>query len=233
MASSSEPRIKLGYWHIRGLAQPIRTLLRHLQVPFEDVLFMQGDAPSFSRDAWLKVKPTLALDYANLPYLEDGAVRLTQSQAILRYLARTYGPALYSGTPAELAVIDEAMDQAVDLRNSYTRVAYGGAAFDAFADAVAPGFLAAFERVLARGGGSGFICGAAPSIADFTLCEVLEGVALMVAELAPGAGREPDAYRAFPHVAAYKARFEALTARARALPEYMARPFNNKIAVWK
>lgn len=230
---SSPAPLRLGYWKIRGLAQPIRTLLRHLNVAFADELFEQGDAPSFSREAWLSVKPSLDVDYANLPFLLDGEVRMTQSQAILRYVARVYGAGtdLYEGPPARLAAVDATMEQTVDFRNSYTRVAYGSAPFEALADTILPGFLAGFERVLVRAGGGGFICGAL-SIADFTLCEVLDGVQHMVSELATG-GRERDAFKSFPAVAAYKARFDALVAPGRAAPSFIERPFNNKVAVWK
>jgi len=233
-ASPPAPTIRLGYWAIRGLAQPIRTLLRHLGVPFEDELFVQGDGPSYSREAWLSVKAGLEIDFANLPYLIDGEVRMTQSQAILRYVARVYGggSSLYGGSPARLAAIDATMEQAVDFRQSYTRVAYGSAPLEPFASTIMPGYLAGFERVLARAAAGGFICGEL-SIADFALAEVLDGVQTMLAELAAGAGLEKDAFKAFPQVAAYKARFDAVVAPGRAAANYMARPFNNKVAVWK
>jgi glutathione S-transferase len=236
--SSPPPAITLGYWKIRGLAQPIRTLLRFLGVPFTDRLFEQGDAPSFSREAWLSHKGGLGLEFPNLPYLIDATdasapVRLTQSAAILRYLARQYGASaeLYGGSPARLAAVDQALDQAIDLRNQYTRTAYGGAPFEAFADTVLPGFLSLFDAAVARGGW--LAPGAAPTIADFVLGEVLDAVAAMVAELAGPSGRERDAFKAFPAVAAYKTRYDELTAAARASPDNMARPFNNKVAVWK
>ena len=236
--SSSPPKITLGYWKIRGLAQPVRTLLRYLDVAFVDALYEQGDAPSFSREAWLSKKGSLGLDFPNLPYLIDetdaaAPVRLTQSAAILRYLARRYGAdaELYGGSPARLAAVDQALDQTIDLRNQYTRVGYGSAPFEAFADTVLPGFLAGFEAVVA--GGGWLAPGAGPTIADFVLGEVLDGVATMVAELAGPSGRERDAFRAFPSVAAYKKRYDELTAAARAAPECMQRPFNNKVAVWK
>jgi glutathione S-transferase len=238
---SSPPTVTLGYWKIRGLAQPIRTLLRYLHIPFADVMFEQGEAPSFSREAWLSQKGSLGLDFPNLPYLIDttdasAPVRLTQSAAILRYIARKFGgeeQQLYAGSAARLAAVDCALEQAIDLRNQYTRVAYGSAPFDAFASTVLPGFLASFEAVVAAGGGGWLAPGAGPTIADFVLGEVLDAVSTMVAELAAPAGRDPSAFVAFPAVAAYKARFDALTAPARASPDNMLRPYNNKVAVWK
>jgi len=91
----------------------LRWLQKYLGQEFVDEQFEQGDAPEFSREAWLKVKPTLDLDFPNLPFFEDGKVKLTQSQTIMRYIARAYGAGtgLYEGTPAELAEIDLMMDQ--------------------------------------------------------------------------------------------------------------------------
>ena len=244
---SAAPELKLGYWKIRGLAQPIRTLLRFLDVPFDDELYEQGDAPSYSREAWLSRKAALGLDYSNLPYLIDAGgdmparppVRLTQSAAILRYVARVFGAGrgLYEGSPAHLAAVDQALEQAVDLRNQYTRVGYGSAPFEAFADTVLPGFLGGFEAVLSRAptgsdSGAWLAPGDGPSIADFVLGEVLDGVQTMVSELAGASGREPNAFKAFPYVAAYKSRYDSLTAAGREAPGYFSRPFNNKIARW-
>ena len=40
---------------------------------------------------WLPDKYSLGLDFPNLPYWIDGEVKLTQTLAILKYLARKYG----------------------------------------------------------------------------------------------------------------------------------------------
>ena len=45
---ANRPKIVLGYWKIRGLAQQIRYLLEYIQHPYEEVLFEQGDAPNYS-----------------------------------------------------------------------------------------------------------------------------------------------------------------------------------------
>jgi glutathione S-transferase len=47
------------------------------------------------------------LDFANLPYLYDGEVKLTESSAIMRYIANQYGPEGFSGkSDAEKAHVD-------------------------------------------------------------------------------------------------------------------------------
>uniref|UniRef100_A0A8C6D395 glutathione transferase n=1 Tax=Moschus moschiferus TaxID=68415 RepID=A0A8C6D395_MOSMO len=49
-----------------------------------------GDAPDYDRSQWLNEKYKLGLDFPNLPYLIDGTHKLTQSNAILRYIARKH-----------------------------------------------------------------------------------------------------------------------------------------------
>ncbi|KAJ3227773.1 Glutathione S-transferase Mu 4 [Chytriomyces hyalinus] len=79
----------LAYWAIRGLAAPIRYLLEYTNTPYEDKHYSQGDGPEFSRAEWMDEKPGLSADlpFANLPYFIDGSVKLTQSNAIIRYIA--------------------------------------------------------------------------------------------------------------------------------------------------
>ena len=55
--------LKLGYWDMRGFAEPIRNLLRYVQVPFEEVRYSFGTGAEFpNQDEWMKEKFTLGLD---------------------------------------------------------------------------------------------------------------------------------------------------------------------------
>jgi len=83
--------IVVGYWDIRGLGQPIRLLLEQSGVEWEDKLYSCGPPPTFDKTCWFGVKETLGFDFPNLPYMVDGDVKLTQTMAILRYLARKTG----------------------------------------------------------------------------------------------------------------------------------------------
>ena len=48
--------LTLGYWKIRGLAEPIRVLLHYLGVEYKDEFYEVGPAPDFNSDSWFNVK---------------------------------------------------------------------------------------------------------------------------------------------------------------------------------
>ena len=83
----NEPKLKLGYWKIRGLAANIRYQLAYMGQPYDMKEYEMTNGPEFSKKAWLDEKETLGLPYPNLPYLIDGDVKLTETIAIHRYLA--------------------------------------------------------------------------------------------------------------------------------------------------
>ncbi|VDK37176.1 unnamed protein product [Dibothriocephalus latus] len=73
------------------MGQQIRLLLKYVGEPFDQVFYEAGPAPDFSREQWLSKKDRLGLDFPNLPYFIDGSLRLTQSSAILEYIADKHG----------------------------------------------------------------------------------------------------------------------------------------------
>lgn len=183
-----------------------------------------------------QVKHTLALPFSNLPYLldeTDGAspVRLTQSQTILRYLARRYGAGtgLYEGPASATAAVDMVMDQTIDLRGPFTGWCYRDGSLAGF-EAVLAG-LAVFETELAKLGGTAFAAGTPHlTLADVALQEVLSGIQTAGSEVLPPPRHSFDAY---PHVHAYLRRVEEhaeFKVRVLLAPDYMVRPFNNKVS---
>lgn len=78
-------KVTLGYWKIRGLGQFIRHLLAYTGVEFQEI---QYD----SQDKWFKEdKVSLGFEFPNLPYLVDGAFKLTESAAIAKYIINKSG----------------------------------------------------------------------------------------------------------------------------------------------
>lgn len=70
----------LGYLDIRYNTEPIRLLLHQANVAFVDKRYPRepGSTRAQVRRQWLAEKPTLGLDFPNLPYLLDGDLRITQ-----------------------------------------------------------------------------------------------------------------------------------------------------------
>jgi len=62
-------------------------MFHQLGVNFADIEYETGDAPDFDKSSWLDVKETLGLEYPNLPYLIDGDTKITETIAIMQYIA--------------------------------------------------------------------------------------------------------------------------------------------------
>nr|XP_060629231.1 glutathione S-transferase Mu 1-like isoform X1 [Anolis sagrei ordinatus] len=119
--------VTLGYWDIRGLAHAIRLLLEYTETPFEDKQYgvIEGKEPEgadFDISQWTNVKEKLGLDFPNLPYLIDGERKITQSNAILRYLARKHK--MCGETEEEIIRIDILENQLMDFRMQLARICY-------------------------------------------------------------------------------------------------------------
>ncbi|VDP68712.1 unnamed protein product [Echinostoma caproni] len=107
----------LGYWLLRGRAQPIRLFLEYLEEPYEEKRYGQGDVAE-----WQAEKTSINLDFPNLPYYIDGDFCITQSMAIIRYLADKHN--LLGNDPKERAYITMLEGAVNDLRSAIATMAY-------------------------------------------------------------------------------------------------------------
>ncbi|KAF0712386.1 hypothetical protein As57867_004833, partial [Aphanomyces stellatus] len=106
---------ELGYWAIRGLAEPIRLLLVHTNTPFTDKHYhLQGEPGNWDKSDWLSVKFTLGMDFPNLPYYIDGDVKISESNAILHHIASKNN--LIGQTEVERAECAQMQDVLADIR---------------------------------------------------------------------------------------------------------------------
>ncbi|VDL82880.1 unnamed protein product [Nippostrongylus brasiliensis] len=97
-------KYKLTYFNGRGLGEGARQLFALADQQFEDVRVTHETFPA--------LKPTLP--FGQLPLLEFDGHQIAQSNAINRYLAKTFG---FAGKDAfESAVIDSLADQLTDYR---------------------------------------------------------------------------------------------------------------------
>ncbi|XP_031572852.1 glutathione S-transferase Mu 3-like [Actinia tenebrosa] len=208
------------YWDIRGLAQPIRLLLHYIELECEDKRYACGPAPDYSRESWLKEKFTLGLDFPNLPYYIDGDIKITQSNAILRHIARKKN--LCGETEKEKVIVDMLENQLMDFRNGFVGLCYNAKAYDdakpKYLENVVPK-IKAFADFL---GEEKFFVGEKITFVDFVMYELLDQHKVFDASLL-----EPHA-----NLKAYLERIEALPAIAAYMKsdKFITRPINNPIA---
>ena len=117
-------RPTLGYWKIRGLASQIRYQMVYLGIDYDEHQYEQGDGPQYDHSQWHSVKYTLGLDFTNLPYLIDGEYRITETNAIMKYLASKYGPYLLGKNPAEKGYVEMLSTQLAELKTALTIPCY-------------------------------------------------------------------------------------------------------------
>ena len=223
----------LGYWGIRGLAQPIRFLLVCADVSFSEVrLGVLQDGTLLSKEEedqeWMSIRSTLDMPFPNLPWLVDSRgsspIMLSQSNAILRYLARSLD--FYGDSSSERIEIDVLQDQAYDFRNEIIKTAYTLGeeytdVFEDFSTRTIPRYLNSFEQYLAGREQNRFFVGSRLSLVDFVLYELFWQMTLMVPNSITASNR--------PVLSAFVSTFEEITeiAAYRKSINYIERPINS------
>ncbi|XP_059529608.1 glutathione S-transferase Mu 1 isoform X2 [Myotis daubentonii] len=211
----------LGYWDIRGLAHAIRLLLEYTDSNYEEKKYTMGDAPNYDRSQWLSEKFKLGLDFPNLPYLIDGAHRLTQSNAILRYLARKHN--LCGETEEEVIRVDMLENEAMDTANLLARLCYSPD-FEKHKPEylkVLPEKLKLFSEFLGK---KSWFAGDKLTYVDFLAYDVLDLHRTF----------EPKCLDAFPNLKDFIARIEGLEKIAAYMKSsrFLPAPIYTKVAVW-
>lgn len=196
---SVDGKMCLGYWAIRGLAQPIRLLLEYTGTEYVEKRFEQEEGPGFSKAAWYDVKDTLLGEYPfpNLPFLADGDVLVTQSNAILRYLGRKNG--LLGTTEEEMVKVDILLEEAMDFRNRTVSLAYSPQ-FQNEKEAYATLLATCLTKYTKFLGESSWFAGESLTIVDFHMYELLDQNEMMF----------PESLKEFPSLKAFLTRFEEL-----------------------
>jgi len=209
----------LCYWDIRGLAQPIRLLLEYTGTEYEDKQLACGPPPDFDRSVWYDTKFSMGLDFPNLPYYKDEDVSLTQSNAILKHIARKNN--LVGSTAKDQALADMAADQIMDMRNGFVRLCYSSRYEDLKDDYMKnlPKTLKLFSDFL---GTKSWLVGESITYPDFHLYEMLDQHKAM----------KPDCLKEFTNLEVYCERFEKLEAIEKYMKSdrFMKVPINNKMA---
>ena len=66
----------------------------------------------------------MGLEYPNLPYLIDGNTKITETKAIMRYVAKKYQPALLGSSAAEVGRIEMLSAHCDELKKQSTTPCY-------------------------------------------------------------------------------------------------------------
>ncbi|XP_029410516.1 glutathione S-transferase Mu 7 isoform X2 [Nannospalax galili] len=185
----------LGYWDIRGLAHGIRLLLEYTDSSYEEKRYIMGDAPDYDQSQWLNEKFKLGLDFPNLPYLIDGPHKITQSNAILRYIARKHN--MCGETEDEKIRVDILENQLMDTRMVLARLCYNPD-FEKLKPEYLeqlPGMIKLYSEFL---GMQPWFAGDKITFVDFIAYDVLERNQVF----------EPKCLDEFPNLKGFIARFE-------------------------
>ena len=209
----------LCYWDIRGLGQPIRLLLNYTGTEFEDRMLSCGPAPGFDRSCWLDNKFSFGLDFPNLPYYIDGEVKITQSNAILRHIARKND--LVGQTETEKAMVDMMAAQSMVFRNGWVGLCYDQNYGDMKEDYLKalPNTLKQFSDFL---GAKSWFAGESLTFVDFVMYELVDQHKLL----------EPNCLKEFENMQKFMEGFEALPKIAEYMKseKFMKAPINQKTA---
>ncbi|TNM87188.1 hypothetical protein fugu_007418 [Takifugu bimaculatus] len=213
--------MKLAYWDIRGLAQPIRLLLHYTGTKYEDKFYVCGEAPDYDKSCWFDEKQKLGMDFPNLPYLEDGDRKIVQSNAIMRYIARKHN--LCGETEDEQVRVDIMENQGMDFRNGFVRLCYNPEF-----DKMKPGYLKMLPDVLKQFsaflGENKWFAGDKITFVDFIMYELLDQHRMF----------QPSCLDDFKNLKDLLDRFEALEEIAAYMKSdrFIKTPVNNKMARW-
>ncbi len=204
------PKLELTYFDAPGRAEPVRIALELAKVPFTDHRLKFAD--------FMALKLQGALPLGSVPVLDVDGVRITQTAAMLRYVARLGAADLYPSDPFAALIVDSA----IDTLNDTLSHAIAPSLHERDKDkklAMRSGFIAgpmrqAFtyvEGLLGLREGP-FLAGTALSIGDILVANQvlqileghLDGISAADLEPYPRLRQLAEAYLAEPRIAAYR-----------------------------
>ena len=197
-------------------------MLVYCNVAFEDVTYEQGEAPEYSRQQWEVVKNDLGLDFPNLPYFIHKDVRITETLAIMKYIAAKWEPLLLGKTSDDIGTVEMVAGVLCTIKNDVTMPCYQTDNRERLAQTATKKIAPIAEHL--RKDDKEYLVGSYVTYVDFILMEQLELIMFIT---------EDRLAVEHPVLEAYLLRMKSLPQ----LHEYMAnnedlkvRPFNNKVA---
>jgi len=193
-SSASSPKASSGkvvitYWPLRGLGQQIHWLCEVGGIDYE--------VRHMNPTLWQTEKPSIELDYPNIPHILDGDFRMSESSAIMKYLSKKCG--LAPKTNVEVANSDMAEGALGDLTSPFGRLIFSDN-YDTEKLKYPEQYkakLAVFEKVLSK---RPYLAGDRLTWTDIVLYESLDVNSMFV----------PGVLDDFPKVQEFKARVDSL-----------------------
>ncbi|KAL1269888.1 hypothetical protein QQF64_032177 [Cirrhinus molitorella] len=213
--------MKLAYWDIRGLAQPIRLLLEYTGTKYEEKLYSCGEAPNYDKSCWFNEKEKLGMDFPNVIAIPRGwRHESSPKQCHNEIYARKHN--LCGETEEEQTRVDILENQAMDFRNGFVQLCYGD--FDKNKSCYTeklPGTLKQFSDFL---GERKWFAGDKITFVDFIMYELLDQHRMFDAACL-------DDYK---NLRCFLDRFESLEKIVEYMKssKFMKTPVNNKMAKW-
>jgi len=155
--------------------------LRHLKTPFEEIRFSfsfgtPGDFSTIIRPEFDEAKASGALDASlgKVPYLEVDGVKIGQSKAIERFVAREVG--LMGANNVEAFQIDQLCETLVDINQAYNKAKASEdkeAAMKKWFDEDLPNWCALAEKSIPAASTGPWLVGSKISLADVAWYQLL------------------------------------------------------------
>jgi len=211
----------LGYWNIRGLGQSIRLLLAFTGTDFNENLYNFGEAPNFNRSEWLEVKNSLGFNFPNLPYYIDKNIKITESNAIARYIGRKNG--LDGKSQEEKVFVDMIENISYNLHNEFADLCY-----KPILEEKHQNFLFLLKEKLKNIskflGNKKFIISNEVTFVDFHMYEILDILKIF----------SPETFNQFPNLIEYLINIENLPSIKSYMksPKFIKTPIFAKNAYW-
>ncbi len=225
---SNESPIELHYWNIRGLCEPIKTLLEYLHLDYK--VFYKDDFNAMMTEKQQLIDQGFL--FANLPYIKDGERQLSETFAILVYLARRAKREDLAFSEEESADFLENMGVMTDFKNMVTRVFYASKSVEEVTSQLTDvkkriwSKIHAFGQILSK---QDYVF-QRMTILDFYFAEFVDMVLCFQNE------------QGFDLLGEYKDVYVKYRNRVYEIPEiksyqesqrFFARPYNNYMAAWK
>lgn len=219
----------LVYWNISCFGLPIRLALVCAGVDFVDVRMEAGPwdhGKGKYKKEWYEAKKSNrmkeALSFPNLPYFLDGNVAMTQSEAILRHVGRTYQ---LMGDRNKEYELDMLLEEIREPHSSfiYTSASPGADAVKKWYSDKVPVFIKSMERYLSD---RPFLMGESPTIADIQYYVFLDRMKMVQEDLF---NNSTECYQFSESTNQFIARFEALPRIKQYMSseDYKRKPVNN------